>query len=72
MWGAILYCIQEGLLTLWRTKLVSLLSIGTLTVSFTVLGLFLLVGVNVSALAEGYEPTLWRGGGAGGEGGIGT
>lgn len=58
MWRAILYCVQEGLLALWRTKLVSLLSIGTMAISFTVLGLFLLVGENVGALAESYGDAL--------------
>ncbi len=60
LWRAILYSVQEGLLALWRTKLVSLLSVGTIAISFAVLGLFLLVGVNVGALTEGYGdgPTL--------------
>jgi cell division transport system permease protein len=45
---------QEGWLTLWRNKLVSILSIGTIAVSFTVLGLFLLLSVNLGAFAELY------------------
>lgn len=58
MWRAIIYSMQEGLLALWRTKLVSLLSIGTMAISFAVLGVFLLVGVNVGAMAESYGHEL--------------
>jgi cell division transport system permease protein len=58
MWRAILYSVQEGLLALWRTKAVSLLSIGTIAVSFTVMGVFLLVSVNVAALTEAYGEEL--------------
>jgi cell division transport system permease protein len=54
MWRAVVYCVQEALVALWRTKLVSLLSVGTIAVSFTVLGIFLLVGVNIGAVVENY------------------
>lgn len=54
----IIYSIHEGLLTLWRSKLISLLSIVTITVSFTILGVFLLMAVNVGSLAESYGDTL--------------
>ncbi len=58
MWRGFIYSLQEGLLALWRTKLVSLLSIGTIAVSFTVLGIFLLVSVNVGVLTESYGDEL--------------
>ena len=54
----LIYSVQEGLLTIWRNKLISLLSIGTIAISFAVLGLFMLVAVNVGALAESYGDTL--------------
>lgn len=50
----LIYSLQEGWLTLWRNKLVSALSVGTIAVSFTVLGLFLLLSVNLGAFAELY------------------
>ena len=58
MWRALVYSVQEGLLALWRTKTVSLLSIGTIAVSFTVLGIFLLVSVNVEVMTEAYGDEL--------------
>lgn len=54
----ILYSINEGLLSLWRNKLISLLSIVTITVSFAILGVFLMLAVNVGSLAESYGDTL--------------
>jgi cell division transport system permease protein len=58
MWRGLIYSVQEGLLALWRTRYVTLLSIGTIAVSFTVLGIFLLVSVNVGALTESYGDEL--------------
>lgn len=54
----LVYSLQEGALTLWRNKLISLLSIGTIAISFSILGIFMLVSVNVATLAESYGDTL--------------
>jgi cell division transport system permease protein len=54
----VIYSFQEGLLTIWRNKLISLLSIATIAVSFTVLGMFVLLAVNVGALADTYGEAL--------------
>ena len=54
----IIYSINEGFISLWRNKLISLLSIITIMVSFTILGVFLMVAVNVGSLAESYGDTL--------------
>jgi cell division transport system permease protein len=52
------YSFNEGILTIFQNKLISLLSIGTIAISFTVMGLFLLIGVNIASLTSSYGESL--------------
>lgn len=58
VWRGIVYSFQEGMLAVWRNIFVSLLSIGTIAISFTILGIFLLIAVNVGKMAALYGDTL--------------
>ncbi|MBN2135965.1 MAG: ABC transporter permease [Acidobacteria bacterium] len=46
------YFIVESLSNIWRNKIVNLLSIGTITISLFILGIFFLAGLNLSAVIE--------------------
>jgi len=47
-----LYYISEALGSIWRNKLVNILSIGTISISLFILGVFLLISTNLSSLVE--------------------
>jgi cell division transport system permease protein len=52
------YSISEGLADIFRNKMVSLLSIVTISVSITVLGLFMLIAVNLEGVSVGKDDTF--------------
>lgn len=52
---AILYCVEEALVELWRNRLVNLVSIGTIAVSLFILGIFVSISANLSELVSGWS-----------------
>lgn len=52
------YSLSEGLADIFRNKMVSLLSIITISVSITVLGLFMLIAVNLEGVSAGKDDTF--------------
>jgi cell division protein FtsX len=49
---ALVYFLEEALTSLWRSRLINALSIGTIAVSLFVLGAFLTVASNLSAVVD--------------------
>jgi cell division transport system permease protein len=52
---AILYCIEEALVELWRNRLVNLVSVVTIAVSLFILGIFATVSSNLNLLLVGWS-----------------